>query len=127
MKGMKTASVPPELQGKASFAVRVKGDSLEPIYHDGDLLLVEATQTPRHGDLGVFYPRGQGRGTWWLRRYKEKDGQRRLLSLNPDIDPVPMTKDIVFKGRVLGSVSKESQGMYDRLPLRQRAAKIEER
>lgn len=99
---MKFAAIPPDLQDRASFAVCVRGSSLEPIYHDGDLLLIEKAETPRHGDLGVFYPRGGGHETWWLRRYSDADGQHRILSLGADVPPVLMTKDIVFKGRVLG-------------------------
>lgn len=105
---MKYATVPSKLQGRASFAVRIKGDSLEPIYHDGDFLLVEEAATPQHGDLGVFYRKGQGRSTWLVRRYKEKDGQRRIISLSADIDPIPMTKEIIYKGRVIGRAQKEA-------------------
>lgn len=103
---MKYATVPTKLQGRASFAVRVRGNSLEPIYRDGDLLLVEETSIPQHGDLCVFYQKGKGRSTWWLRRYKDKGGQRRLVSLSADIEPVPVTKEIICKGKVLGLSAK---------------------
>ena len=84
--------------GRASFALRVTGSSLEPIYSDGDLLLVERTEYLSHNDLGVFSIDGECR----VRRYYKKDGRRQLLPLNADIPTIPMRSDIKCLGRVLG-------------------------
>ncbi|MGC8552636.1 MAG: helix-turn-helix domain-containing protein [Phycisphaerae bacterium] len=32
------------------FALRIQGDSMEPHYHHGDIIVLSATQTPRNGD-----------------------------------------------------------------------------
>lgn len=90
--------VPDKFIGRASFALRVEGDSLEPIYSDGDLLLVEETEFLRHNDLGVFCIGGENR----VRRYYKKDGRRRLLPLNADIPTISLRGDIQCLGRVLG-------------------------
>lgn len=89
---------PEKYRGQATFAVRVAGDSLEPIYSDGDFLLVEATRRLIHGDLGVFSVSRE----WVVRRYYDKDGVRKLVSLNVDIPDEPISHRVRCKGRVLG-------------------------
>lgn len=39
---------------EADFGVRVNGDSMEPVYHDGQIVWVEKTDTLRPGEVGVF-------------------------------------------------------------------------
>ena len=38
----------------ADFALRVSGDSMEPRYHDGDILLVAGSAEVAPGELGIF-------------------------------------------------------------------------
>lgn len=90
--------VPEKFIGRASFALRVSGDSLEQIYSDSDLLLVEETEFLRHNDLGVFVIGGENR----VRRCYKKDGHRQLLPLSADIAITNMREDIKCLGRVLG-------------------------
>ena len=45
---------------KADFGVRVNGDSMEPVYHDGQIVWVEKTDTLRPGEVGVFICNGEG-------------------------------------------------------------------
>ena len=59
----------------ADFALRIAGDSMEPNYHDGDILLVRRTESVTPGELGIFVLDGCG-------YFKKFDGDR-LLSLNP--------------------------------------------
>lgn len=44
----------------ADFGVRVNGDSMEPVYHDGQIVWVEKTDTLRPGEVGVFVCNGEG-------------------------------------------------------------------
>ena len=39
---------------KADFALRIAGDSMEPIYHDGDIVLVEKADILQVGEIGIF-------------------------------------------------------------------------
>lgn len=44
----------------ADFGVRVNGDSMEPVYHDGQIVWIEKTNTLRPGEVGVFVCNGEG-------------------------------------------------------------------
>lgn len=77
-----------------SYLAPVSGDSMEPTYHDGDLLFIHATQEISVGQIGVFFMDGQQ----WVKEL----GKNVLLSHNPAYDPIPMTEDIQCQGFVLG-------------------------
>ena len=79
---------------RAAFAVPVTGDSMEPLYHDGDLVLVESAPDVEEGDIGVFCIDGRG--------YLKKRGVDCLISLNAKYPPVPFTSETVCFGRVIG-------------------------
>lgn len=83
-----------DLTRRASFGVPVSGDSMEPDYHDGDVLLVERAEDVRIGEVGVFTINGEG--------YVKERGKRELISLNPAYDPIPMDESIHCSGRVIG-------------------------
>lgn len=84
---------------RASFGVPVRGDSMEPDYHDGDTLLVEATNDIAVGEVGVFTLDGQG--------FVKKRGENELISLNPEYSPIPMNESIRCNGRVIGVLNPE--------------------
>lgn len=94
--------IPDKFAGKVDAAFRVSGNSLEPIYFDGDYLLVEHTKEMAHGDLGVFLIGD----TLHVRRFYDKDGVRKLIPLCVDIPEVPVDDSIVCLGRVLGGETK---------------------
>lgn len=80
----------------ASFGVPVQGDSMEPKFHDRDILIV-SDLPPEPGDVGVFVMDGSG--------YVKQLGEGELLSLNPAYAPIPMTDSIRACGTVLGVLS----------------------
>ena len=85
---------------KADFALQIKGNSMEPIYFDGDIVLVKEQPSVDLGQIGIFNIEGSG--------YIKKFGGDRLISLNAEYD------DIVFSdydedriqcfGKVIGRV-----------------------
>ena len=83
---------------KADFAVDVAGDSMEPLYSDGDTVLVHAQPAINEGEVGLYVYRGDG--------YIKRQGDGRLHSLNPEYpDIVPCDGEaIVCKGLVLGKL-----------------------
>lgn len=83
-----------DLTRRASFGVTVRGDSMEPLYHDGDVLVVEGADDIAIGEIGVFTLDGDG--------YVKKRGEGVLISLNPDYAPIPLTEDSWCNGRVIG-------------------------
>ncbi len=78
---------------RGSFYVPVSGNSMEPRYRDGDILIIEDAPVKR-GEIGVFTLDGYG--------YVKKLGESELISLNPDYAPIPMNEGIICNGRVIG-------------------------
>ena len=85
---------------RADFALTIKGRSMEPVYRDGDIVLVKQQDAVNVGEIGIFGVDGSG--------YIKKYGGDRLISLNAEYE------DILFKdydtdsircfGRVIGRV-----------------------
>ena len=57
-------AVPPD----ADFGVRVSGDSMEPVYHDGQIVWVQKCETLSVGQVGIFVYDGEG----YIKRYGEQ-------------------------------------------------------
>ena len=85
----------------ADFALRIKGNSMEPKYRDGDVLLVEECDSVEYGELGIFILDGDG--------YFKKYGGDRLISLNPDYEPILLKnfENIACCGRVIGKLKRK--------------------
>ena len=84
----------------ADFALRINGNSMEPKFHDGDILLVEDADYVEVGELGIFILDGNG--------YFKKYGGDRLISINPEYSDI-LLKDYaeaVCCGRVTGKLKK---------------------
>ena len=95
-------SIPATPQSEsASYALRIKGNSMEPKYRDGDILLVEETDAIEYGELGVFILDGDG-------YFKKYEGDR-LISLNPDYAPIMLDDfdNIMLCGRVVGKLKRK--------------------
>ncbi len=86
---------------EADYALRISGNSMEPKYQSGDVLLVQETETVEHGELGIFLLDGEA----FFKVY----GGDRLISLNPAYGPI-LLKDfhnIQCKGRVVGRLKRK--------------------
>ena len=82
-----------------SYAIGVNGDSMEPTYQDGDILLVEATQEIRIGEIGIFQINGEA--------YVKKLGETELISLNQEYANIPLDESARTMGRVIGKLNAE--------------------
>ncbi len=86
---------------EADYALRISGDSMEPRYHSGDVLLIQTAESVEEGELGIFVLDGSG--------YFKKYGGDRLLSLNPHYAPI-LLKDfteVSCCGRVVGKLKRK--------------------
>lgn len=85
-----------DLTNEANFALRVSGNSMEPVYHDGDMVLIASQPTVELGETGIFIVNDEG--------YIKKFGGDKLISLNPDYDDIMLNEDDSFycKGKVIG-------------------------
>lgn len=77
-----------------SFIARVSGVSMEPTYHNGELVFVHSIEEIPVGRIGAFFMDGQQ----WIKEL----GDGELISHNPEYDPIPMREDIRCQGLVLG-------------------------
>lgn len=69
---------------KADFALKIKGNSMEPIYFDGDIVLVKEQPSVDLGQIGIFNVEGSG--------YIKKFGGDRLISLNAEYDDIHLSE-----------------------------------
>ncbi len=80
----------------ADFIVRVSGGSMEPTYHDGDLLFVSKDTDLAYGDIGIFCVDGSA----YVKEYRREG----LISHNRAYPALTFGEyaDILCMGRVLG-------------------------
>ncbi len=85
----------------ADYALRIKGNSMEPKYRDGDVLLVEECDGVEYGELGIFTLDGEG--------YFKKFGGDRLISLNPEYSDIMLKNfdSVACCGRVIGKLKRK--------------------
>ena len=87
--------------GNADYALRISGNSMEPKYHNGDVLLVEETDQVEVGEAGIFILDGAG--------YFKIYGGDRLISLNPNYKDIPLRdfSEVLCCGRVIGKLKRK--------------------
>lgn len=85
----------------ADFMLEVRGDSMQPSFFDGDLVLVKQSANITEGEIGVFILNNES--------YIKKMGRRELISLNPAYDPIKLNEydDIRCAGKVIGTIILE--------------------
>lgn len=65
---------------KASYCVRISGDSMYPQYLDGDIVYIDKTKDLNINDIGIFYYNGEA----YCKKYYKNNNIKKLISLNPD-------------------------------------------
>ena len=86
---------------QAKFAIQIHGDSMEPEYTNGDIVLVKAQPQIDIGQIGIFTVNDMG--------YIKKLGTDRLISVNPEYDDIYFKEgqDIRCKGLVIGTLEDD--------------------
>ena len=82
----------------ADFVIPIKGDSMEPDYHDGDLVFIQTSVDLNDGVIGVFNYNGDA----YIKQLVIDKDQAYLHSLNPAYKDMPITPDTDF--RIIGEV-----------------------
>ena len=87
---------------QADFALRVSGNSMEPRFKNGDVVLVRQQNTVLFGELGIFIGDGEG----YFKRFMGD----RLHSLNPEYPDISLRRftDFLCCGKVVGHMKKKS-------------------
>ena len=96
------AEAPPEkirlpagISRHADFAVKVRGDSMEPMVSDGDIAIFRSVQTAGNGQFVAAVVDGQ----MLLKRFvDQKGGPARLESLNPAYPSIPWSEEARIQG-----------------------------
>lgn len=85
----------------ADFLIRVRGDSMQPKYYDGDIVLVKQSSSITEGEYGVFILNNEA--------FIKKMGKGELISLNPDYDNIAVSEydTISCAGKVIGILKNE--------------------
>ncbi|MDE7200578.1 MAG: S24 family peptidase, partial [Lachnospiraceae bacterium] len=84
---------------KIDYAIGVNGTSMEPTYHDGDMLLVEMTEEIEIGDIGIFRVDNES--------YVKKLGRTELISLNPNAENIPLNETARCMGKVIDKLPND--------------------
>ncbi len=79
---------------RADYAIGVNGNSMFPVYKDGDTLLIEMTDEIEIGEIGIFLVDGES--------YVKKLGNGELISLNPEFKNITLTESSRCMGKVIG-------------------------
>ena len=82
----------------ADFVIPIKGDSMEPDYHDGDLVFIQSSVELNDGVIGVFNYNGDA----YIKQLVIDKDQAYLHSLNPEYKDMPITPETDF--RIIGEV-----------------------
>ena len=89
-----------EVAANADFGVRVAGDSMEPLYLDGQIIWIHKQETLEEGEIGVFFLDGDA----YVKKYHQSDSGIQLISLNKKYAPIQVTSGSTLKtfGKVVG-------------------------
>lgn len=87
-----------EVPEGANFGVRVAGDSMEPEYHDGQIVWVRQQRSLMTGETGIFLYDGCA----YLKRLSAGEDRLALHSLNPAYADILVSPELPL--RVLGKV-----------------------
>ena len=83
----------------ANFAVKISGDSMLPMFEDGQIVYVRQQQELTSGDIGIFILNGEA-----YCKMLNTDNGVSLVSLNPKYKPIKLgeNSDLRIVGRVVG-------------------------
>lgn len=85
----------------ADYTIGVNGNSMEPLYNDGDVVFVKHTTHLHIGDIGIFQKDNN--------IYIKQVGENCLVSLNSNYDPIKIGDGIRVWGKVLGKATEPVQ------------------
>lgn len=83
----------------ADFALRINGDSMTPMFTDGQIVYIKKSSELKNGEIGIFYLNGNA----YIKKLERKKKNVRLISLNQAYAPINVNTNDSFKifGRVL--------------------------
>jgi len=89
-----------DIRGRNLFALRVENDSMEPLFHAGDYLIVNPNLKPTTGDYVIAKLPSEGKATF--KKLVEREGIIILRPLNPSYEDIVLTPEDEFE--IIGKV-----------------------
>ena len=88
-----------DMTTSADFALKISGDSMQPKFSNGEIVLIKQISSIFEGEIGVFILNGES--------YIKKLGKKELISLNPAYKPIQVHEfdEIRCVGKVLGKLN----------------------
>lgn len=82
-----------EVSPDADFDVRVSGDSMEPLYLNGQIIWVHQQETLEDGEIGIFFLDGEA----YVKKYHQTPDGISLISMNKKYAPIKVSSGSVFR------------------------------
>lgn len=92
----------------ADFGIRVSGDSMEPVYHDGQIVWVQQCDRVGVGEVGIFMCDGEG----FIKAYGEQEPSEELTEAFTDSygvthqQPVLISYNKAYEPRVISPMTR---------------------
>lgn len=80
------------------IALRVNGNSMEPMFHDGDVVFVKKTPEVHHGSIIIIIVNDSA----YIKKLYRRDDEVRLISLNPQHEDIILNPDDTIE--IIGNV-----------------------
>lgn len=85
-----------EVENDCDFALIVRGDSMEPAFHDGQIVGIQKRDALENGEIGIIeWEKEDGSRKAYLKKWYQLNGKVKLVSLNPKYEDI-----IIEKGKV---------------------------
>ena len=78
---------------RCDFALKVRGDSMEPYYYDGDIVFVKEQPSLDNGQIGIFIYEDEA----YIKKYLVQEDGVYLISLNKIYPPIKIDENNTFK------------------------------
>jgi hypothetical protein len=92
-----------DVTGKRTFAVMVEGNSMEPLFSEGEIAFVNPDLSTERGDYVMVESEEGPQAGAFLRELKEIGGRTVLHPLNPRYEDLPVSPHHRISGRVVRS------------------------
>jgi SOS-response transcriptional repressor LexA len=97
--GVAEEYVETDLQGRYLFSMRVKGDSMEPLFFEDEIIIIDPEIQPQPGDYVIVKKDNEEEATF--KQLKKYRGVWVMHPLNPRYEDIEMIKDMRIVGKVI--------------------------
>jgi len=97
--GVAEEYVETDLQGRYLFSMRVKGDSMEPLFFEDEIIIIDPEIQPQPGDYVIVKKDDEEEATF--KQLKKYRGVWVMHPLNPRFEDIEMTKYMRIVGKVI--------------------------